>query len=140
MIRWLVAVALLTDLTIARAQSASFRLVGGVVTYSSSDGKERQIAVGKPCADLWTDPDENVVAFIAVEKQRPAWGGAPEPYIEQSSVFVARRSDGFRPTRIGIDIEIDGLRWKVAREPRVSPDYSTLYFFVPDTMTSWALV
>jgi len=140
MIRWWVATALLTGVTVACAQSTSFRLVRGVVTYSSSDGKEHEIAIGKRCADLWTNRDGSVAAFIAVEKERPPWGPAGESFIEESSVFIARKSDDFRPIHIAVDIELDGRRWRTAREPKVSPDYSTLYFFVPDFMTSWALI
>jgi hypothetical protein len=111
----------------------------GVVTYEE-DGQRKEIRVGKKCADLWVSPDESVIAFIGIEKAQPATADEIEPFIEESSIYIARQADHFKPVHIAVRVEISGRTWKVVREPKLSPDRSTVYFFVPNTMTTWKLM
>jgi hypothetical protein len=106
----------------------------------AEDGRHVEIRVGRRCSDLWVSPDESVLAFIAIEKSRPAMAGEIEPFVEESTIYVARKADGFRPLRLAVDIELDRRVWHIAREPKLAPDLSTLYFFVPNSMTEWTLV
>ena len=136
----LLFIGLLLNLSTGWGQSARPALSNGVVTYTAEDGQLREMRVGVPCADLWTSPDGNVIAFIGIEKARPAMGRTTEPFIEESSIFVARKEDGFKPVHFAVNVELDGRSWKIAREPKLSPNLSKLYFFVPNSMTSWTLV
>jgi hypothetical protein len=115
-------------------------LSNGVVSYVAEAGQRRQIQVGKKCADLWVAPDESVIAFIAIDKAQPATANEIEPFIEESSIYIARKSDHFKPVHLVVRVAIDRRTWKVVRQPSVSPDLKTVYFSVPFTMTSWKLL
>jgi hypothetical protein len=132
---WFAALAAHSD-----GQGLSPRLSNGVVTYVGEDGTRKEIKVGRKCADLWVSPDENAVAFIAIDRSKPPVGGEIEPFIEESTVYVARKADAFRPIPFALNIELDGRVWHIAREPKLSPDLLTLYFFVPNSMAGWTLV
>jgi hypothetical protein len=130
-------------LAAAQAVSGSARptLTNGVVSYVTEDGKRKDIRIGKRCGDLWVSPDESVIAFISIEKVDPKTAHDEEPFIWQSSVYVARRSEGFKPIHLAYQpLQLEGRRWQVVRRPSVSPDLLTVYFSVPYTMTSWKLV
>jgi hypothetical protein len=61
--------------------------------------------------------------------------------IERSSVYVARRSDGFLPLRVvSRPFEIEGRTWEVLRHPSLSQDGKVLFFVIPYTMTTWKLM
>ncbi len=111
----------------------------GVVTYEEN-GRRKEIQVGKKCSDLWVSPDESIVAFIAIEKSKPATAQEIEPFIEESNIYIARKSDHFKPVHLAVKVEINGRTWKVAREPKLAPDRETVYFFVPNTMTTSKLM
>jgi len=123
-----------------QAQGIHPALSNGVVTYVAEDGRRVEVRIGRRCADLWVSPDESVMAFIAIDRSRPAMAGEMEPFVEESTIYVARKADGFRPLRFAVDIQLGRRIWHVAREPRLAPDLLTLYFFVPNTMTEWTLV
>lgn len=116
-------------------ESSRPSLTNGVISYRAGDGRRRDIQIGRRCADLWVAPDGSVIAFIAIEKAFPGTGNGPEPFIEESSVYVAWKADGFRPVRIDLKrIVLNGMSWKIVRSPSVSPDGKMLYFSVPFTM------
>jgi hypothetical protein len=122
-----------------QSQGRNPRLSGGVISYVEN-GERLELKVGKPCSDLWVSPDGSVIAFIAIEKAQPPTSNEQGPFIEESSVYVAWRSQHFRPTRLDIDlVSIDGKPWRIFRQPSVSPDLATVYFLVPYTMTTWRL-
>jgi hypothetical protein len=125
--------------SLLRGSAVRPALLNGVVTYEE-DGQRREIAVGKKCADLWVSPDETVIAFIGIEKAQPAAANEIEPFIEESSIYIARKLDHFKPIHLAVRAKIGGRTWKVARGPKLSPDRLTVYFFVPNTMTSWTLM
>jgi hypothetical protein len=136
-----VIVLVLFAATEAASGSVGPMLANGVVSYIAQDGKRKEIQVGKRCGDLWVSPDESVIAFIGIEKVDPKTAYDEEPFIWQSSVYVARKSDGFKPVHLAYQpVPLDGRRWRVVRRPSVSPDLRTVYFSVPYTMTSWKLV
>ena len=112
----------------------------GVVSYVTQDGQRREIQVGRRCADLWVAPDESAIAFIAIERAQPATANEIEPFIEESSIYIAHKADHFRPVHLVVKVTIDGRTWKVVRQPSLSPDLKTVYFSVPYTMTSWKLL
>jgi hypothetical protein len=122
-------------------QGQAFRptLSNGIVSYEE-DGRRKEIRVGMKCSDLWVSPDESVIAFIGIEKAQPATTHEIEPFIEESSIYIARKSDHFKPLHLAVKVEIDGRTWKVVREPKVSPDLVTVYFVVPNTMTTSKLM
>jgi len=132
--------ALLTVL-VAQSLCAGGRPVlenGAIVITTGAE--RREIRIGKRCADLWVAPDASIIAFIAVEKEIPPSGNEVAPFIEHSSLFVARQADGFKAVRIVLNSPvIDGRRWDVVRSPSVAPDRGTIYFMFPYTMTSWNL-
>ena len=138
--RLLVPIGLLLVTVQGRGDSVRPTLENGVVTYTASDGRRQEMQVGKKCTDLWVSPDESVLSFIAIEKAKPAAAHEVEPFIEQSSIYVARKSDHFRPVHLVIKTSIGGRAWRVVRAPKVSPDLGTVYFFVPNTMTTWRLI
>jgi hypothetical protein len=115
-------------------------LSNGVVSYVADDGRRREIQVGWKCADLWVAPDESVIAFIAIEKAQPATANEIEPFIEESSIYIARKSDHFRPVHLVVRAAIGRRMWKVVRQPSLSSDLKTVYFSVPYTITSWKLL
>ena len=115
-------------------------LSNGVVTYTGENGQRKEIQVGKKCSDLWVSPDGSIIAFIAIEKAQPPTAHEVEPFIEESSIYIARRSDHFKPIHLAVKVQIDERIWRVVREPKVSPDLATIYFFVPNTMTTWKLM
>jgi len=113
----------------------------GVISYVAEDGKRQQIDVRRPCADLWVSPDGRVITFIAIEKSEPPTPAEPEPFIKESSVYIARASDHFKPVAVGLKpVLIDGNLWTVFRNPSLSPDLQTVYFLVPYTATTWKLM
>lgn len=124
-----------------QAETVHPTLSNGVVSYVGEGGQRREIQVGKKCADLWVAPDESIIAFIAIDKAQPANANNGEPFIEESSIYFARKSDQFRPVHIVLKkLLIAGRVWTVVRQPSVSPDLKTVYFSVPFTMTSWKLL
>jgi len=123
-----------------RGQALHPTLSHGVVGYIAEDGQRRQVEVGKKCADLWVAPDDSIIAFVAVDKAQPPTANESEPFIEESSIYVARKSDHFKPVHLVVSVVIDGRTWKVVRQPSVSPDLKTVYFSVPFTMTTWKLL
>jgi hypothetical protein len=76
-------------------------LSNGIVTYEEN-GRRKEIQVGKKCADLWVSPDESVVAFIAIHKSKPATPQEIEPFIQESSIYIARKSDHFKPVHLAV--------------------------------------
>jgi hypothetical protein len=108
----------------------------------SADGHRKEILVGgKKCADLWVAPDESVIAFITIDnRSEPPDDTDWDPSI-QSSIYIARLSDGFKPLRVALQpIHFRGRRWTFVRDPSVSPDFKTVYFAIPYTMQEWRLV
>jgi hypothetical protein len=136
----LAGIALLA-VTQSRGETPRITLSNGTVSFVDEDGRRRALRVGHKCADLWVAPDESVFAFIAIEKALPPTAQEIEPFIEESSIYIARRSDHFRPVRLDLgSVQINGKSWKVVRQPSVSPDLKRVYFLVPYTMTDWKLV
>lgn len=89
-------------------------LSNGVISYVAEDGQQKTIRVGKKCSDLWISPDENIIAFIAIEKEEPPWDGEIGPFITQSNIYVGWKKDHFKPVRINLKpILVDGRYWKV---------------------------
>jgi hypothetical protein len=129
---------------LSQCAPAEPRLDDGVVTYSDARGERRMIDVGRRCADLWVAPDESVIAFIAIDASDdtgPDPIGDGLPFILASSIYVARRADGFAPVRVHQDpVLIYGRTWTVFRAPRVSQDLGTVYFSVPTSITSGTLL
>ncbi len=119
--------------------SAKPELTDGVVTVIGEDGRRVAIDVGKRCTDLSVAPDESVIAFVGIEKSEPQFPSG-EPFIQESSLYIARRIDRFKPVRISVEIPLNGRRWRVAEFPMMSPDGDALYFDVPNSMTSATLV
>ena len=137
----LVSILALAPLAIMRAGGISAKVTNGKITYLGEDGHSREIDVGRPCADLWVSPDERVLAFIAIDQAKPPTAGEIAPFIEESRIYVAIKSDHFKPVLIGSSpVSVDGRPWKVFRLPSVSPDLKTVYFMIPATMTSWKLM
>jgi hypothetical protein len=131
----------LLAVTQSHGATAHITLSNGAISFVGEDGRRRELPVGYKCADLWVSPDESVFAFIAIEKALPPTAQEIEPFIEESSIYIARRSDQFRPVRLNIgSVQISGKSWKVVRQPSVSPDLKTVYFLVPYTMTAWKLL
>lgn len=127
----------------SHAQTLGPTLSNGVITYVAESGQRKEIRVGKECSDLWISPDESLIAFVVIQKgRRPkASFEHDDPFIEESSIYLARRSDHYNPVRLDLKpILIDGRQWKVVRQPSVSPDLDTVYFSVPYTMTTWKLM
>jgi hypothetical protein len=118
------------------------RLNDGIVTYVGVDGRQKTLEVGARCADLWVAPDETLIAFIAIVRERtfsrnPRLDYDEDPLIEESNIYIARKSNQFRPVRIHLKpIVIGGRSWSVVRNPTVSPDEKMVYFTVPFTMTT----
>jgi hypothetical protein len=61
------------------------------------------------------------VAFIAIHKSKPATPQEIEPFIQESSIYIARKSDHFKPVHLAVKVELDGRSWKVVREPKLAP-------------------
>src|SRR5438093_1565222 len=94
MSRFNVVISLCIALTAgsAQGQNTSPILTDGAITYFEA-GQRKQITVGKTCADLWVSPDGSVIAFIAIEELR-SFGQFSEG-IEQSSIYIAKKVEGF---------------------------------------------
>jgi hypothetical protein len=122
------------------AQASHPALLDGTITVTNKNGERVQILPGKKCTDLWVSPDESIIAFIAIEEEKPADKDGIEAFIQKSTIYVAQRTDDFRPVHVPAKISIDHRIWDVVREPKVSPDRRTIYFFVPDTMAAWTLI
>jgi hypothetical protein len=115
-------------------------LYRGIISYVEG-GRRHQIDVGKPCSDLWVSPDGRVIAFIAVQKAEPPTPTERGSFIEESSLYIARKSDRFKPVPLDVGpVSIGGNQWTVFRNPSLSPDLRTIYFEIPDTMTTWKLL
>lgn len=129
------------------ASDARPTISNGIITYTPENGEQRTIDVGKKCADLWVSPDESVITFIAIDRARTpspseqSKNEEAEVLIEQSSIYIARRSERFAPTLlVSRPFVIDGRSWSVVRTPRLSPDQKTLFFTIPYTMTTSRLM
>jgi len=138
LVRRLPVWALVASATLAPSQvrppEARPTIVDGAVTYTAEDGRRRTIDVGAKCRDLWVAPDESAIAFVAIEDQRASG------YIERSAVFVALRSDHYRPVRLPVTVVIAGQTWRVASAPEVSPDLKSVYFLAPYEAVGYILV
>jgi hypothetical protein len=122
------------------AQTIKPMLKDGVITYLAKNGERTNVQIDRPCADLWVAPDEKLIAFITLDKTDKSRTINDVGYLEESSIHIAMKSDNFKPLTIAMKpISIRGMRWKVVREPSLSPDLKTLYFTVPSAMTSWSL-
>lgn len=126
---------------------ADFSIKNGIVYYPAQDGKPRAISLGNACTDLWVAPDASAFTFVGIDKARKPdgteWllGQQTEPLIERSSIYVARRADGFAPLRVvSRPFKIDGRTWEVLRHPSLSPGGEKLFFVIPYTMTTWKLI
>ena len=131
----------------SQSQSSKPMLKDGVITYLASNGERAKIQIDKPCADLWVSPDESVIAFITLDKVETGFETAPFPQgtsyeqLIQSSIYIAKKSDNFKPVPITLKpIYVRGDQWKIVRQPSLSPDLKTLYFVVPTYMTSWSVL
>lgn len=110
------------------AAALQVALADGVITYSDQTGVRRAVNVGKRCSDLWVAPDDSMLAFIAIE-QSPGFEYG-EPVIGASTIYIARKSSGFVPARIGVShVEAGGRDWSAFRFPSVSPDRRHVFFF-----------
>jgi hypothetical protein len=133
------AVALCTT---TRAKDVRPEITDDVVHYTDEDGKGRTIDVGKKCTDLWSAPDGSILAFIAIDRESkppksPLLAYEQGPTIDKSSIYIARRAGHFIPTLIPVKpISMYGIEWVVFRRPSVSPDGTTLFFEIPDSMVS----
>jgi hypothetical protein len=137
----LVLILALAPLAIGRAGSISAKVTNGKITYVGEDGRLREIGVNRQCADLWVSPDEQVLAFIAIDQAKAPTTGEIAPFIVESRIYVALKRDHFRPVLIARGpVSIDGRSWNVFRLPSVSPDLKTAYFLIPATMASWKLM
>ena len=114
-------------------------LQNGVISYTAKDGKRVPLRVGFSCSDLWVAPGGGAIAFIAVKEEKPPGPNEIAPFIERSDVYIAMRRQNFQPARIAASPSIDGVVWNVAREPKLSPDMQSIYFLVPNYMTSFQL-
>jgi hypothetical protein len=116
-------------------------IANGVITYPIGAGKRAAVKIEEKCADLWVSPGADTIAFISMDKTMPPSVIEAEPFIEESTIFLARKSDQYVPRRVDLGpIRIDGRDWRVVREPSLSPDGKTLHFMVPFTMTTWKLM
>ncbi len=124
----------------SKAAPAKPTLRAGVIHFVES-GQERVIPLDKPCADLWVSPDERVIAFITVQEAAFGTENAADPAIDESSVYIARKAEHYKPLRLPFpQVVIGGSVWRVFRSPSVSPDQKTVYFSVPVTMKDWKLM
>jgi len=135
----IIGIPLVSFLFIRQCQGQSIKptLSNGVITYLREDGQQATMQVRRECADLWVSPDESVIAFITLDKIEPPT--REYGYLEESSIYIARRSDHFKPIQVHLR-PIHISQRKVVRQPSLSPDLKTLYFLVPSYMTSWTLI
>jgi hypothetical protein len=125
-----------------RADQIRFSLMNGTIKYVDESGASRRIEVGAKCVDLWVSPDESLISFIAITKERlpvrsPRLPYEEKPFIEESNIYIARRADQFNPVRLPVPPPIiAGRSWSVIRHPIVSPDQKMVFFDVPYTMTT----
>jgi len=134
--------ALLVVLAASRliAQSGGPALEDGVISYTDITGRRSRVQVGGPCADLWVSPDAETIAFVRIDRSEPD-DLSLEPFVEESTVFIASRSNGFNPVRISFPPpRLDRRTWRVFRHPVASPDAKTVYFLVPSAGTSFSLM
>jgi hypothetical protein len=125
----------------AAAQPARPSLHAGVIQFTSRNGDRKEIQIGKGCADLWVAPDESAIAFIGIEKIAFGTEKSTDPDIAESSLYIARKADNFKPVmRPFKQVRIEGTPWRILRLPSLSPDGKTAYFAVPVTMKDWALM
>lgn len=133
--------ATLVAVVCGAAQPASPSLRAGVIQFTARSGSRHEIQIGKKCADLWVAPDESVIAFIGIRKVAFGTENSTDPDIDESSVYIARKADDFKPVRLPFEqVEIEGKAWRIFRAPSLSPDGKTAYFTVPVTMKDWTLM
>jgi len=131
----------LLPFAIAAERRSHPTLVGGVVSYTTEQGTTKALRIGKTCSDLWVSPDESVIAFIAIDNAAFGTKSGSAPLITKSSIYVARRTEGFAPKRVDVArVVLEGEAWHVLRLPSVSQDGRTLYFFVPVSIKDWTLL
>jgi hypothetical protein len=131
---------------VARAGDLQAAVTDGAITYTDENGIRKSVNVGRKCTDLWTAPDGSLMAFITIERyttppRNPVLGYDEGPIIEESKIYIARRSERFAPQPVQVrPILIYGREWSVFRQPSVSPDGKTLFFEVPDSVVASMLV
>ncbi len=127
------------------AATPRFVVSDGTVVYTSEDGSQKRLDVGKRCLDLWVSPDESVIAFVGIDKTRmpdeaPLFG-SKHAMIEQSTIYVATSADHFVPRPVvSRSFDVGGRLWSVLREPSVAPDGETVFFEIPISMTTWRVM
>jgi hypothetical protein len=121
-----------------RAESLDASLVNGVVTYRADDGTRKRLDVGKKCTDLWVAPDESALAFVGIDKSHGFYNDG-EPFIEASTVYIARKADQLVPVRVGVtSVRVAGRNWGVFLHPSLSPGGEFVFFLV-EAGNSWIL-
>jgi len=119
----------------------AFFLKDGTIRRIEESGSPVLFDVGRKCTDLWVAPNGSAIAFVTIERMRTpsntGLGYEEKPIPEQTSIYIARRSEGFRPLLVASGpVVIDGREWSVLRNPALSPDGKDLYFSIPYTMTT----
>ena len=134
---WLMITTWLIWSLIGGLAAESFVLRDGTVYRNLEGGRQKVIFASKKCIDLWVAPDQSVVMFAAVDESGQNGSANPDPMILRSSIYLARKAEGYRPVRvIRRSFTVEGRRWRVLRRPRPSPDHKTMYFEIPFTMTT----
>jgi hypothetical protein len=104
------------------AASLEVTLVDHVITYTDESGHRKRIDVGKPCDDLWIAPDGSAFAFIGIDK----YIDFPDPPSHDAiatTVYIARRSDHFRPKPIADTVQPGPYHF-----PSISSDGAYVFF------------
>lgn len=112
----------------------------GVITWTDSNDQRLKIDVRTRCADLWVSPDGGLIAFIALDHTVPHHGPVlpweqDVVMIDSSSVYIARRADGFIPVLAvsgSYRIHLPGAEYSsILRSPSVSQDGQTVFYTIP---------
>lgn len=127
--RFIGYVALLARFVLIPAHAASLEvtLVDHVITYTDESGHRQRIDVGKPCEDLWIAPDGSAFAFIGIDKYMD-FTDPPSRDVIATTVYIARRSDHFKPRAIADTVQPGPYEYHQLHSPSISSDGAYVFF------------
>jgi len=117
--------------------SAPPRIEKGAVVVTLSNGAVRRLETGSAAFDLWTSPDNSLIAFATADSHLRTTVDDPDPLYKSSSIYVAAEDRDYAPVLLlRGPLKIGSLKLERFNSPRFGPGRKTIYVKGGYTMTT----